>query len=121
MNTHKYAHFRKDLLGLREELLKEAEKVEQGEIDVVAEDMADVADRSSLETDRNFTLRLLDRDRKLLHKIDDALSRLEKGEFGMCDECGEDIGSERLKARPVATLCIACKEESEAKEKRAAL
>ena len=121
MSDHKYAHFREILLGLREELMKEAQKVDQGEIDVVAEDMADVADRSSLETDRNFTLRLLDRDRKLLHKIDDAFSRLEKGEFGVCDECGEDIGEKRLKARPVATLCIACKENSEAEEKRASL
>ena len=121
MNDQKYAHFREMLFGLRDELLKEAQKVEQGEINVVAEDLADVADRSSLETDRNFTLRLLDRDRKLLHKIDDALSRLEKGEFGMCDECGEDIGEKRLKARPVATLCIACKENSEAEEKRMAL
>lgn len=121
MSGHRNKKFREILLSLRDGIVKESEKVDQGEIDVVAEDMADTVDRSTLETDRNFTLRLLDRDRKLLHKVDEALERIDNGDFGLCDECGEDIGDERLKARPVATLCISCKEESEAEEKRLAL
>ena len=79
---------------------------------------ADPTDRASHETDRNFTLRLRDRDRKLIAKIEDALQRLDEGTFGTCTECGEDISEARLKARPVTTLCIACKEEAERSEVR---
>ncbi len=79
---------------------------------------ADPTDRASHETDRNFTLRLRDRDRKLIAKIEDALQRLDEGTFGTCSECGEDISEARLKARPVTTLCIACKEEAERSEVR---
>lgn len=106
--------FRRELLKLREEVLKDAETTaDVGAIKVKSEDLPDVVDRSSMETDRNFTLRLLDRERKLLKKIDEALARIENGEFGMCESCGEDIGRERLTARPVATLCIGCKQAQE--------
>ena len=74
---------------------------------------ADPGDRAATETDRNFVLRLRDRDRRLISKIEDALRRIEDGEFGICDECGEQISEARLKVRPVTTLCIACKEEAE--------
>ena len=84
---------------------------------VAGEELPDTIDRSSVETDRNFTLKLRDRERKLLKKIDDALSRIDNKTFGVCEECGEEIGVNRLKVRPVATLCIACKEEQEKKEK----
>jgi RNA polymerase-binding protein DksA len=73
-------------------------------------------DRASHETDRNFTLRLRDRDRKLIAKIEDALRRLDEGSFGTCVECGEAISEARLQARPVTTLCIGCKEEAERAE-----
>lgn len=115
--------FKRELLKLREEVLNDAEtSAEVGAIKVKSEDLPDVVDRSSMETDRNFTLRLLDRERKLLKKIDDALVRIDNGEFGMCESCGEDIGRERLIARPVATLCIGCKqaqEQAQEQEKRA--
>jgi DnaK suppressor protein len=78
---------------------------------------ADPADRAALESDRNFLLRLRDRDRKLLAKIDEAFARLEDGSYGRCEECGGQIGLERLKARPVTTLCIDCKASQEAREK----
>ncbi|MDF1561569.1 MAG: RNA polymerase-binding protein DksA [Deltaproteobacteria bacterium] len=77
---------------------------------------ADPGDRAATETNRNFTLRLRDRDRRLISKIEDALRRIDDGEFGICDECGEQISEARLRARPVTTLCISCKEEAEQME-----
>jgi len=107
---------KKALIEQKAGLLKEANKTVSSDLGVVEEELADTIDRSSVETERNFTLRLRDRERKLLKKIDEALSRLEDGEFGDCQECGESIGLKRLKARPVATLCINCKEAQEQKE-----
>ena len=81
------------------------------------ETFPDPTDRASLETDRNFLLRIRDRERKLILKIDEALERIEDSTFGICELCGDDISDERLKARPVTTLCIDCKTDSEEKEK----
>ncbi|WP_045216230.1 RNA polymerase-binding protein DksA [Desulfonatronovibrio magnus] len=77
---------------------------------------ADPADRASAESDRAFILRLRDRDRKLIQKIEQALDRIEDGRFGICEECDEDISIPRLKARPVTTLCIKCKSKQEKQE-----
>jgi DnaK suppressor protein len=81
------------------------------------ESYADPTDRASAESDRTFTLRLRDRDRKLIKKIEEALERIENGTFGICEACGEEIGIARLKARPVTTLCIECKSKQEEDEK----
>jgi DnaK suppressor protein len=78
---------------------------------------ADPADRATAESDRAFTLRLRDRERKLIKKINQALQRIEDGDFGVCQECGEDISVPRLKARPMTTLCIHCKSKQEEDEK----
>lgn len=80
------------------------------------ESFADPADRASAESDRSFTLRLRDRERRLIRKIQDAIQRIEDGTFGICEECGEEIGIDRLKARPVTTLCINCKSRQEEKQ-----
>lgn len=77
----------------------------------------DPTDRASHETDRNFLLRVKDRERKLIAKIQDALKRVDNGVYGICEICGEDISEKRLEARPVTTSCIKCKEEEEAQEK----
>ena len=74
---------------------------------------ADPADRATAESDRAFTLRIRDRERKLISKIKEALQRMEDGEYGICEECGEDISLPRLKARPVTTLCVSCKARQE--------
>lgn len=68
----------------------------------------DIADRAVMESDRNFVLLMRERDRKALAGIQDALARLAAGEYGICDECGEDIAEARLKAQPMATLCVHC-------------
>ena len=77
----------------------------------------DPIDRASLESDRNFILRIRDRERKLIAKIRKALERIEDTTFGICEGCGEDISEKRLKIRPVTTFCIDCKEEQENEEK----
>jgi DnaK suppressor protein len=82
------------------------------------ENFPEPVDRAALESDRNATLRIRDRERKLIAKIDEALERIEDGTFGICEECGEEIAADRLRARPVTTLCFECKNEQEKKEKR---
>ena len=74
---------------------------------------ADPSDRATAESDRSFTLRIRDRERKLITKIQEALKRLDDGEYGICEECGEEISLARLKARPVTTLCVSCKAKQE--------
>jgi DnaK suppressor protein len=83
------------------------------------ENFPDPSDRATLESNRNSELRIRDRERKLIFKIQEALQRLDSGEFGICAECSEEIGIERLKARPVTTFCIACKSSQEIREKKA--
>ena len=77
---------------------------------------ADPADRATAESDRSFTLRIRDRERRLIRKIQSALQRIEDGSYGICEECGEEIGVPRLKARPVTRLCINCKAKQEEDE-----
>lgn len=77
----------------------------------------DPTDRAALESDRNFELRIRDRERMLIIKIRQALERIKDGTFGHCESCEEVIGLERLRARPVTTLCIDCKTEQERQEK----
>jgi len=77
----------------------------------------DPTDQASMETDRNFDLRIKDRERKLIKKVDQAINRIKKGEFGECDSCGGNISIKRLQARPVTTLCIECKTAQEQEER----
>lgn len=108
----------KDLLNTRrQELLGEADRTLSGMVDS-KENFPEPADRAALESDRNATLRIRDRERKLIGKIESALQRIDDGSYGVCDSCGEPIGVERLRARPVTTLCIECKADQEAEERR---
>ena len=112
----KNEEFKKLLTERIETLLTDANKTVSGMTDPV-ENYPDPTDRATLESDRNFELRIRDRERKLIGKIKDALERIEDGTFGICEECGEEISEERLKARPVTTLCIDCKKKQEKDEK----
>ena len=78
----------------------------------------DPTDRATLESERNLTLRIRDRERKLRLKIEEALARIEGGTFGICEVCEEEISESRLTARPVTTLCINCKEDQENEEEK---
>lgn len=77
----------------------------------------DLADRASLESERNFTLLMRERDRQALVSIREALARVEAGEYGICEECGDDIAQARLKAQPMATLCVHCQSRREDEER----
>ncbi len=80
--------------------------------------LPDVNDQASAESERNFEIRIKDRERKLIGKVQEALKKVAEGTYGVCESCGEAIGSKRLMARPVTNLCINCKAEMEADEKR---
>ncbi len=109
--------FFKELLTRRlNELLNQAGNTVSG-MTATKENFPDPTDRASLEADRNFMLRIRDREHKLIKKIKKALERIEKGTFGICESCGEEIAIKRLKARPVTSQCIECKSKEEALEK----
>ena len=116
MRQRELTMFRKLLHERRHELLAEAARTAGGM--GTRESFPDPTDRASLEGDRNLELRIRDRERKLLSKIDEAIGRIEGGSYGECESCGGDISIERLKARPVTTLCIECKASQEAEERR---
>ncbi|HEY5976073.1 MAG TPA: RNA polymerase-binding protein DksA [Geobacteraceae bacterium] len=116
MDQEKVEYFRHILHEEMRELLEEAGKT-VSEMTTDSTNFPDPTDRATQESDRNFELRIRDRERRLINKIKEALQRLEDGEFGICEVCGEDISEARLKARPVTTYCIDCKMEQERKEK----
>jgi DnaK suppressor protein len=109
--------FRKLLTRQLDKLLMEAEKTKD-QVKEAEEPSSDPMDQASTVLDMDFLLRLRDRERKLMVKIKGALERIENGTFGICEECGEKISEKRLRARPVATLCIDCKHEQEVSEGR---
>jgi DnaK suppressor protein len=108
--------FKAQLSQRLEELLSQADETVTG-MTAQKENFPDPTDRASLESDRNFMLRIRDREAKLIKKIKKALERIDSGSFGICETCGEEISIERLKARPVTTQCIECKTKEEALEK----
>jgi DnaK suppressor protein len=85
--------------------------------DEQAEELPDPSDRATAEEERAWSLRLADRDRKLIPKLQEALARLEAGTFGQCTRCGRPIATARLRARPMTELCIECKTETELRER----
>jgi DnaK suppressor protein len=116
MNPLQIEYFRQRLLRWRADLLREADgtlaSLSEGGIHE-----ADITDRASVETDRALELRTRDRARKLIAKIDGALSRIDTGTYGFCEETGEPIGLRRLEARPIATLSIEAQERHERMER----
>lgn len=115
MDGRQQAFFRDLLLAQRQELQARI----ASEFDGLREHepSSDPADIGSAEELRQWQLRLLAREKKLLDKIDQALERLARGEYGWCAETGEAIGLRRLLLRPTATLCIEAKERQEQREK----
>lgn len=107
----------KSLLELRDKITSGALEVGDRELRSDREDLLDSGDVATVELNQSFTIRLREREEKLLKKITAALGRIDGGNFGVCDECGEEIDVKRLIARPVTTLCIDCKNRQEAEEK----
>ena len=116
MNPMQMEYFRQMLLNWRSELIQEAgetlNNLNSGNLQ-----QPDMADRASLETDHQLELRTRDRERKLIIKIDEALSRIENGSYGFCQDTDEPIGLRRLMARPIAVLSLEAQERHERQER----
>lgn len=110
------AYYKKKLEDMLNELLEESGETVQ-EMKNTNQEFPDPTDRANYESERNTTLRIRDRERKLIKKIKSALARLESDEYNICEECGDYIRKQRLDARPVTALCINCKEIEEQREK----
>ena len=109
-------YFRKKLLAWKDDILRESRETLIA-LQSESENHPDIADRASSETDRAIELRARDRQRKLISKIDAAISRIDDGTYGYCEETGEPISLKRLDARPIATLSIEAQERHERREK----
>jgi DnaK suppressor protein len=111
----KYAAIRRDLVRQRKAMLEEAVEGLANPNGPAA--FPDVSDQASAEAEQNFTLRIREREQRLIKKIDEALDRIDQSTYGICERCEEEIPYPRLKARPVTTLCINCKTMEEQEEK----
>ncbi|MCP5038498.1 MAG: RNA polymerase-binding protein DksA [Rhodobacteraceae bacterium] len=116
MNERQLEYFRRKLNGWKEDLLGDSKHTIEG-LQEGTRNIPDVADRASEETDRALELRTRDRQRKLVGKIEQALRRIDEGEFGYCEDTGEPISLKRLDARPIATMCLEAQESHERREK----
>lgn len=117
MTPKQIEYFKELLEGRRDELMGSAKKTREEEMQLDTDDLPDEMDLASSEYNQAMTFRLRGREKILLKKIEEALVRLEAGEYGVCEECGGEISDKRLQARPVTTLCISCKEEQEKAER----
>jgi DnaK suppressor protein len=117
MNPRHLAYFREKLRNWRDQLVEESRQTMdnlRGEV----RDVGDEAERATRETENSLELRTRDRYRKLIAKIDKALRRIEEGTYGFCEETDEEIGIERLDARPIATLSLDAQERREHLQKQ---
>jgi DnaK suppressor protein len=117
MNAVMLEYFRHRLQQWKAEIVKESDDMLHELQDEGGMQEPDIADRASAETEVALELRARDRQRKLIGKIDEALERIERGEYGYCEETGEPIGIKRLEARPVATLTVDAQERHERLER----
>ncbi len=119
MNPLQLEYFRQKLLAWKSELLAES----MDTLDHLKEENwnePDISDRATVETETALELRTRDRYRKLINKIEAALRRIEKGDYGYCEVTGDPIGIKRLEARPIATMTVAAQEEHERREEESA-
>ncbi len=116
MSERHRSYFRRKLIDWRDELLRESRETLTA-LQSENENHPDFADRASSETDRAIELRARDRQRKLIAKINAALSRLDDGTYGYCEETGDPIALRRLDARPIATLSVEAQERHERRER----
>jgi len=113
MNKKELKRFKEILLQRKKELIQTAEVTRERGMVLDTDDLPDEVDLASSEAEQSMNLLLRDRERVLVKKIDKALAKIESGEYGTCESCGDEIGMKRLEARPVTDLCIRCKEEQE--------
>lgn len=116
MNPRQLGYFRNRLIHWKNELIEESEKIRK-HLATNNFNESDITDRANVECDTFYEINNRDRNRKLISKIDNALRKIENGEYGYCEETGKEIGIKRLQARLVATLCIEAQELKERKKK----
>ena len=119
MNPKQLDHFRQIMNEIKDGLGKDIDRTVHTMQDE-ATVFADPNDRATQESDMGLELRNRDRERKLIKKINEMLANIDAGEYGYCDNCGVEIGLNRLEARPTATLCIDCKTLDEIRERQVA-
>ena len=117
MNEAQCDHFRAILNEWKRELMEEVDSTIHHLQEEVT-NFADPSDRASQEEEFSLELRTRDRERKLIKKINEALTDIDEGNYGYCESCGIEIGIRRLEARPTATLCVDCKTLAEIKERQ---
>jgi DnaK suppressor protein len=117
LDEKKKAFFAKLLSKQLDELLKKEKEVPVSSVAGVPGLAPDFTDQASFEADVDFNIHMKERENRLTFKIREALERIEKGTYGICEICGEEIGESRLKARPVTTECINCKKNQENQER----
>ena len=115
MNEAQLAFFRDLLARMRDDILRKADETVEHMREV--DNVSDPADRATVEEEHTLELRTRDRERKLLKKIEQAIDRIDAGDYGYCDETGEPIGLARLLARPTATLSLEAQQRREMKQK----
>jgi len=118
MNKKKLQDFKKLLQQRLGELLDEADRAVKDISETEPDVSSDPTDQAVQELDRNRLLRFKDRERKLIRKIEKALTRIEDGSYGACEACSSPINEARLKARPMTNLCIDCATEMESEKQR---
>jgi len=116
MDDKQLQKFKSQLEEMKTKIMTDVEQT-LSEMTSQSGNIPDPNDRATVESDRNFELRIRDRERKLMNKVEEAILRIDEGEYGICDSCGEDISIKRLEARPVAKYCIDCKTKQEQQEK----
>lgn len=117
MNDRQVDHFKAILNGWKGELTNGLERTRNSMQDETV-NHPDPTDRASQETDMSLELRSRDRERKLIKKINESLADIDSGDYGYCENCGVDIGIQRLEARPTASLCVDCKTLDEIRERQ---
>ena len=110
--------FKQLLASEKKRILQNALHTADSNVTIDADDVPDIVDLATSDLNLNLNVEIRERERHLMGKIDVALSRIDEGSFGVCDECDESISLARLKVRPFTTLCIKCKEEQEELERR---
>ncbi|MCI5146280.1 MAG: RNA polymerase-binding protein DksA [Candidatus Electrothrix sp. AR3] len=116
MEREQLQKFKEQLENMKGEIISDVEQT-LTEMTSHHGNIPDPTDRATIESDREFELRLRGREQKLLDKINQAIARIDNGTYGVCGECEEEIGIKRLQARPVASFCIDCKIRQEQREK----
>lgn len=111
--------FKKELINRRDELIQGLHRTNA---EMINDDpfFADSIDQASADADKTLALQIKHREARVLSEIDEALRRIESGNFGECNRCGESITLARMRANPASTLCIDCKAELESEQRRQA-